>query len=177
PGLLGGLHGFDAREVGAVAAPFDDAPDGIVGTLDDRLHGTVPAVRHPAVELQAAREIRERGAEEHPLHPAANHDPYVSHGGMLRRCAVSAAIGCRSVSGYDAQTALLVVDVQNDFADPKGSLSVHGGEDVVGRANEEIETASRAGALVVYTRDWHPPSTPHFQKDGGIWPVHCVRDT
>ncbi len=22
-----------------------------------------------------------------------------------------------------------------------------------------------------------PPSTPHFFKDGGIWPEHCVRDT
>jgi nicotinamidase/pyrazinamidase len=30
---------------------------------------------------------------------------------------------------------------------------------------------------VIYTQDWHPPSTPHFQKDGGIWPVHCVMDT
>ena len=27
------------------------------------------------------------------------------------------------------------------------------------------------------TQDWHPPSTPHFAKDGGIWPVHCVADT
>ena len=33
------------------------------------------------------------------------------------------------------------------------------------------------GALVVATQDWHPPSTPHFAKDGGIWPVHCVADT
>ena len=31
-----------------------------------------------------------------------------------------------------------------------------------------------AGAFVVYTQDWHPESTPHFAKDGGIWPVHCV---
>jgi nicotinamidase/pyrazinamidase len=30
---------------------------------------------------------------------------------------------------------------------------------------------------VIYTQDWHPPSTPHFAKDGGIWPVHCVTDT
>ena len=30
---------------------------------------------------------------------------------------------------------------------------------------------------MVYTQDWHPPTTPHFAKDGGIWPVHCVRDT
>jgi nicotinamidase/pyrazinamidase len=78
---------------------------------------------------------------------------------------------------YDPATALAVVDVQNDFADPKGSLSVGGGEDVVPAANAEIEAAHGAGALVVYTQDWHPPSTPHFAKDGGVWPVHCVRDT
>jgi nicotinamidase/pyrazinamidase len=40
--------------------------------------------------------------------------------------------------------------------------------------NEEIGRATAAGATVVYTQDWHPPTTPHFQKDGGIWPVHCV---
>ena len=33
----------------------------------------------------------------------------------------------RSVATYDPSTALLVVDVQNDFADPSGSLSVAGG--------------------------------------------------
>lgn len=78
---------------------------------------------------------------------------------------------------YDPATALLVVDVQNDFADPTGSLYVTGGEDVVAVANGEIARALAAGALVVYTQDWHPESTPHFQKDGGVWPVHCVRDT
>ena len=78
---------------------------------------------------------------------------------------------------YDSSTALLVVDVQNDFADPGGSLYVRGGEEILERANKEIREASEAGALVIYTQDWHPPSTPHFQKDGGIWPVHCVRDT
>ncbi|MFN2590984.1 MAG: isochorismatase family protein [Actinomycetota bacterium] len=79
--------------------------------------------------------------------------------------------------GYDEATALVVVDVQNDFADPAGSLYVRGGGDVVPVANREIERARQAGAYVVYTQDWHPPSTPHFEKDGGIWPVHCVQGT
>ncbi len=78
---------------------------------------------------------------------------------------------------YDSTTALLVVDVQNDFADPSGSLSVRGGADIVPRLNAEIRQALEAGATVIYTQDWHPPSTPHFAKDGGIWPVHCVTDT
>jgi nicotinamidase/pyrazinamidase len=78
---------------------------------------------------------------------------------------------------YDRSTALLVVDVQNDFADPGGSLYVSGAEQVVEAANREIERAGAAGALVVYTQDWHPESTPHFEKDGGVWPVHCVAGT
>jgi nicotinamidase/pyrazinamidase len=78
---------------------------------------------------------------------------------------------------YDRRTALLVVDVQNDFADPKGSLSVKGAEAIVPVANAEARAAIRAGAFVAYTQDWHPPSTPHFAKDGGIWPVHCVSGT
>ena len=78
---------------------------------------------------------------------------------------------------YHPRTALLVVDVQNDFADPSGSLYVKDGEEVLPVANGEIERAVGAGALVAYTQDWHPASTPHFQKDGGIWPVHCVQDS
>lgn len=78
---------------------------------------------------------------------------------------------------YNASTALIVVDVQNDFADPEGSLYVPGGEGVIGFINEEIAAARSGGAIVVYTQDWHPGSTPHFQKDGGIWPVHCVGGT
>jgi nicotinamidase/pyrazinamidase len=78
---------------------------------------------------------------------------------------------------YDPLTALIVVDVQNDFADPGGSLHVEGGEESIEFVNAQIEQAAAAGATLVYTQDWHPPSTPHFAKDGGIWPVHCVAGT
>jgi nicotinamidase/pyrazinamidase len=78
---------------------------------------------------------------------------------------------------YDGSTALVVVDVRNDFADPHGSLSVPGGEAVVRAVNGHVEAATGTGASVVYTQDWHPPHTPHFIPDGGVWPVHCVRDT
>lgn len=78
---------------------------------------------------------------------------------------------------YDDRTALIVVDLQNDFADRRGNLYVDDGEAVVPVANAEVARAGAAGALVVYTQDWHPPSTPHFDTSGGIWPVHCVRDT
>ena len=78
---------------------------------------------------------------------------------------------------YDAHTALVIVDLQNDFADPDGGLSVEGGTEIIPTVNAEIAAAEAAGGLVVFTQDWHPPSTPHFAKDGGIWPVHCVANT
>ena len=78
---------------------------------------------------------------------------------------------------FDPQVALVVVDVQNDFADPGGSLSVKGGNAILPRVNELVDAARAARSTIVYTQDWHPPDTPHFEKDGGIWPVHCVRDT
>jgi len=78
---------------------------------------------------------------------------------------------------YRPGTVLIVVDVQNDFADPSGSLYVRGGEEVVPFVSEEIRRAVEGGATVAYTQDWHPASTPHFQRDGGIWPVHCVAGT
>src|SRR4029453_7821928 len=78
---------------------------------------------------------------------------------------------------YDDKTALIVVDVQNDFADPAGGLSGAGAGSVIPTINGEIQSARNNGGLVVYTLDWHPPSTPHFAKDGGTWPVHCVAGT
>ena len=78
---------------------------------------------------------------------------------------------------YDPQTALIVVDVQNDFAHPDGRLYVSGAEEALQAVNREVERARAAGAPILYTQDWHPPSTPHFAKDGGDWPVHCVQDS
>lgn len=75
---------------------------------------------------------------------------------------------------YSPRTALIVVDVQNDFADPAGSLSVAGGAATIPVINAEAWAAIRSGAFVAYTQDWHPDHTPHFAQDGGIWPVHCI---
>ena len=81
------------------------------------------------------------------------------------------------MTAFDRRTALVVVDVQNDFADPAGSLYVRGGEAVVAVVNRVAWAAVRAGAFVAYTADWHPERTPHFATDGGIWPAHCVAGT
>ena len=86
-------------------------------------------------------------------------------------------VSARATRRYRPGTALIVVDVQNDFADPAGGLSVSGGEAIARTVDREIQMARDNGAIVVATQDWHPAITPHFAKDGGIWPVHCVADT
>ena len=78
---------------------------------------------------------------------------------------------------YRSGVALIVVDVQNDFADPRGSLSVGGGAAIIPVVNRQVALALTAQARVVCSQDWHPSHTPHFKRDGGIWPVHCVADT
>ncbi len=81
------------------------------------------------------------------------------------------------MTAYSPSTALIVVDVQNDFADPEGSLFVPGAPQVLDFINDQIRQAQAAATTVVRTQDWHPASTPHFAKDGGIWPDHCVAGT
>ena len=78
---------------------------------------------------------------------------------------------------FDATTALIVVDVQNDFTDPAGGLAVADAEAILPEVNARVVACRAGGGLVVYTQDWHPSRTPHFATDGGPWPVHCVADT
>ena len=72
--------------------------------------------------------------------------------------------------------ALIVVDVQNDFC-PGGTLAVAHGDKVVEPLNKLIREFLERGEPVYKSRDWHPPTTKHFQKYGGTWPVHCVQNT
>jgi nicotinamidase/pyrazinamidase len=84
-------------------------------------------------------------------------------------------LGGRATGAH--RRALIVVDVQNDFASPPGALYVSGGENIIARVNQEVSAFLATGQVVTYTQDWHPPRTPHFQTDGGVWPPHCVRGT
>jgi nicotinamidase/pyrazinamidase len=68
--------------------------------------------------------------------------------------------------------ALIVVDMQNDFCSG-GALAVPDGDAVIDPINRLAEQTE----FVVATRDWHPPDHASFAENGGIWPVHCVRDT
>jgi nicotinamidase/pyrazinamidase len=76
----------------------------------------------------------------------------------------------------EARSALLLVDVQNDFC-PGGALAVPGGDRVVGALNRYIKAAIAQGTPIYASRDWHPPITTHFISQGGEWPIHCVRET
>ena len=85
-------------------------------------------------------------------------------------------------------TALIVVDVQNDFC-PGGRLAVTGGDEIIPLVNAlglRFET-------VVLTQDWHPaghssfashhPGRKHFESvamaygEQVLWPDHCVQGT
>ncbi|MFA4932372.1 MAG: nicotinamidase [Caldisericia bacterium] len=69
---------------------------------------------------------------------------------------------------FSLDTALLVVDVQNDFC-PGGALAVAGGDAVIPVINAWIPRF----ATVLASRDWHPPDSVHFTS----WPPHCVAGT
>ena len=84
------------------------------------------------------------------------------------------------------KTALLVIDVQNDFC-PAGALEVAGGNEIIPYINEEMVKYD----CVVLTQDWHPKghssfATSHEGKnplelikmpygDQVLWPDHCVQ--
>jgi nicotinamidase/pyrazinamidase len=74
------------------------------------------------------------------------------------------------------KTALVVVDVQNDFC-PGGALAVAEGDQIIAPTNRLIRYFHSQKALVLYTRDWHPANHCSFKDFGGPWPVHCVQDT
>ncbi|HXY83831.1 MAG TPA: isochorismatase family protein, partial [Candidatus Saccharimonadales bacterium] len=73
----------------------------------------------------------------------------------------------------DSHTALVVVDIQNDFC-PGGALPVADGDKVVPVLNKYIQLFRSASAPIIYTRDWHPPDHSSFKAQGGPWPPHCV---
>lgn len=95
-------------------------------------------------------------------------------------------------------TALLIIDVQNDFLPPKGSLGVPNGNLVIDPIIELMK--SDKWSCVGMTKDWHPASHTSFAcnhglpdfsaftykspilgsndtQDATLWPVHCVQET
>ena len=76
----------------------------------------------------------------------------------------------------NSKSALILVDVQNDFC-PGGSLAVRDGDAVVAVLNAYTARFVAAGAPIYPTRDWHPANHLSFAEQGGIWPAHCVQES
>lgn len=74
------------------------------------------------------------------------------------------------------KTALLIVDLQNDFC-PGGTLAVPDGDKIVPVANDLIAVAMGRQMPIFVSRDWHPSNHCSFKEQGGPWPKHCVQST
>ncbi len=76
-----------------------------------------------------------------------------------------------------AQTAVVVVDMQNGFCHPDGSLYAPGSEAVIEPIGDLVERASDAGVRVVYTRDVHPPdqfADAYYYDEFAQWGEHVL---
>jgi len=69
--------------------------------------------------------------------------------------------------------ALIIIDAQYDFFDPRGKLPVPNAPDIVDVINQLRQKAYEKGVKVIYTIDWHKEDDPEFK----IWPPHCIANT
>jgi len=72
-----------------------------------------------------------------------------------------------------ATTALVVIDMQNDFVKEGGSLQVPDAQGTIATIQGLIEQARDSGARVVYSQDTHGEDDPEF----AIWPEHAREGT
>jgi nicotinamidase-related amidase len=72
-----------------------------------------------------------------------------------------------------ASTAVVVVDMQNDFAHERGALFGEGARDAIPVIRELLSRARAAGARVVFTQDWHDEDDPEFE----VWGEHARAGT
>src|SRR5256712_9972715 len=68
-------------------------------------------------------------------------------------------------------TALIVVDMQNDFVKPGGALVVEQAKGTLSAIQRLLALARRSGMVVFYTQDTHDPGDPEFP----IWGQHVLR--
>lgn len=78
-----------------------------------------------------------------------------------------------SVVVRPAATALVVVDMQNDFVSPGGALVVPGAAGTVPVIARLLERSRASGARIFYTQDTHRSGDPEF----AIWGEHAVEGT
>ncbi|MDW8086893.1 MAG: nicotinamidase [Candidatus Calescibacterium sp.] len=72
-------------------------------------------------------------------------------------------------------SALIIVDMQNDFLPPNGALPVPDGDKVIPVINQYIEKFK--GNKIFATADWHPENHISFKERGGPWPPHCIQNS
>lgn len=72
-----------------------------------------------------------------------------------------------------ATTAIIVVDMQRDFVDADGALSVPGAKEAVPKIRRLIDWARSNDILVTYTQDTHREDDPEWE----IWGKHVERGT
>jgi nicotinamidase-related amidase len=78
-----------------------------------------------------------------------------------------------SLSVDSARAVIIVVDMQNDFVDLKGKLSVPTAIKTVKNIKRLIENARNHNVPIIYTQDWHMKDDPEFR----IWGEHAVANT
>jgi nicotinamidase-related amidase len=71
------------------------------------------------------------------------------------------------------QTALIVVDMQNDFVKPDGKLVVPAARETVHSIQRLIESARAHDVPIAYTQDTQVEDDPEFD----IWTEHCIQGT
>ncbi|WP_255169119.1 cysteine hydrolase family protein [Natrononativus amylolyticus] len=74
-------------------------------------------------------------------------------------------------------TAVVVVDMQNGFCHPDGSLYAPGSEAVIDPIVSLVGRARGAGVQIVYTRDVHPPEQfedAHYYDEFERWGEHVL---
>ena len=77
-------------------------------------------------------------------------------------------------------TAVIVVDMQNGFCHPDGSLHAPGSEGALDPVADLVGRVRDAGGRVVYTRDVHPPEQfegNHYYDEFERWGEHVVEGT
>ncbi|MBU4174767.1 MAG: cysteine hydrolase [Actinobacteria bacterium] len=77
------------------------------------------------------------------------------------------------MSLFTGESALLVVDMINDFVRPDGALPVPAAMGIVPYVASLADEARRLGIPVVYVDDSHDPDDKEFED----WPVHAVEGT
>jgi nicotinamidase-related amidase len=72
-----------------------------------------------------------------------------------------------------AKTAVIVVDMQNDFVHEKGSLVVPAAKETIPNIQRLLASAREHQVRLAYTQDTAVPNDPEFD----IWPEHCLLGT